>query len=153
VANGLKSESSVRLPSSEFDRGYASTFACSEPQRGKWRVDPKTGELIEYGAPPPAEAKLQINTDTHYADLRATDGTPIDSRRKHQEYMHANGLCLADDFKESMPKLKAEREQRLEGSHPEQVKDRVRDVVETMKKLAANPRLAVRRREGVDPDE
>lgn len=45
-----------------------------------------------------------------YDNLQATDGTPIDSRTKHREYMKANGLAMADDFKETWAKKQAERE-------------------------------------------
>jgi len=42
---------------------------------------------------------VPIIGDTHYDGLRATDGTPIDSRSKHREYMKRNGLTTVDDFK------------------------------------------------------
>jgi hypothetical protein len=157
MANGLKSESSVRLPSSQFDDGHTRIFGSErQPQRGKWVVDPKTGELIdigEYVPPEPEPSKLQINTDMHYAGIRATDGTPLESRRAHQEYMRANGLALADDFKGTWERARAQRDARYHGDTPEDTRERKQALAETIRKLEANPRLAVRRREGVIPDE
>ncbi len=37
--------------------------------------------------------------DRHYNDMKAPDGTPIDSRTKHREYMKAHNLTTIDDFK------------------------------------------------------
>lgn len=48
--------------------------------------------------------------DRHYDGLAATDGTPINSRTKHREYMKANGLTMADDFKQTWAKAQADRE-------------------------------------------
>lgn len=36
-----------------------------------------------------------------YAGLRATDGTPIDSREAHRAYMKRHNLTLTSDFKET----------------------------------------------------
>jgi hypothetical protein len=49
--------------------------------------------------------------DRSYDGLRATDGTDISSRSKHREYMKANGLATADDFKESWAKAQQQRDQ------------------------------------------
>lgn len=48
--------------------------------------------------------------DRHYDGLQATDGTPINSRTKHREYMKANGLTMADDFKQTWKDAAKERE-------------------------------------------
>ena len=48
--------------------------------------------------------------DRHYDGVQATDGTDISSRKKHREYMKANGLATADDFKETWAKTQQERE-------------------------------------------
>lgn len=46
------------------------------------------------------QPRLQIVTDSHYLGARSPiDGTPLESRRAHREYMRANGLVLADDMK------------------------------------------------------
>ena len=65
-----------------------------------------------------APAALMVFGEAHYDGMRATDGTPIDTRKKHREYMKANNLTTADDFKESWPKAVAELEQRRAGVVP-----------------------------------
>ena len=54
--------------------------------------------------------------DRHYDGLRATDGTPIDSRTKHREYMKRNGLAMVDDFKQTWAKAQKEREEYRSGT-------------------------------------
>lgn len=48
--------------------------------------------------------------DRHYDGLRATDGTPIDTRTKHRKYMKENGLAMMDDFKQTWADAAKERE-------------------------------------------
>lgn len=48
--------------------------------------------------------------DRSYDGMRATDGTDISTRTKHREYMKANGLTTADDFKETWAKAQESRE-------------------------------------------
>jgi hypothetical protein len=74
-----------------------------------WNGYPCEPFTVKDGEEPPVPARLQINTDSHYAGLRATDGTPIDSRTKHRAYMKANNLALADDFKGVWQKAEVER--------------------------------------------
>jgi len=56
------------------------------------------------------ESHVPVVGDAHYDGLRATDGTPIDTKQRHREYMRRNGLALADDFKDEWAKAKRERE-------------------------------------------
>ena len=53
--------------------------------------------------------------DRSYDGLRATDGTPIDSRSKHREYMKVNGLTTADDFTQTWNKAAKERADYYQG--------------------------------------
>jgi hypothetical protein len=48
--------------------------------------------------------------DRHYENLRASDGTDISTRTKHREYMKANNLTIADDFKGTWGAAAKERE-------------------------------------------
>ena len=48
--------------------------------------------------------------DRSYDGLAATDGTPINSRTKHREYMKANGLTTADDFKQTWDNARRQRD-------------------------------------------
>lgn len=79
--------------------------------RRSYRVNPTTGEIEELGAGYEPTARVEIMTDSHYAGLQATDGTAIDSRRKHRAYMKANNLTLADDFKQTWKDAPAKRAQ------------------------------------------
>lgn len=123
MANGLKSESEVRQISKEFETGYEIAFGTKRvPQRGIWRWDERSGRMVELGkgsasSGPDDRSGLQIMTDGYYDGLRATDGTDIGSRRKHREYMKANNLALADDYKETWSKAQREREKAATGQH------------------------------------
>lgn len=71
------------------------------------------GELIEIT--PDYQPQLRNDAgvlwgDRNYEGLRATDGTDISSRSKHREYMAANGLTMADDFKNTWAKAQAQRD-------------------------------------------
>lgn len=69
-------------------------------------------ELIEvtedYSAPARADSALW--GDRNYEGMVAPDGTDISSRTKHREYMKANSLATADDFKETWAKAQERRE-------------------------------------------
>ncbi|HET9554337.1 MAG TPA: hypothetical protein VFP50_15350 [Anaeromyxobacteraceae bacterium] len=58
-----------------------------------------------------ASGRVELMLDSHYDGLRATDGTPIDSRAKHREYMRRNNLTTVDDFKETWAKAAERRAQ------------------------------------------
>jgi hypothetical protein len=73
----------------------------------------EAGELVEVtGSPAPA---LRADSgalwgDSSYRDLRATDGTPIDTRTKHREYMKQHGLTTIDDYTQHFAKAERERD-------------------------------------------
>lgn len=69
--------------------------------------------------------------ERHYEGLAATDGTPIDSRAKHQQYMRSRGLTTADDFKFTWAQAAKEREARMAGVD----KTRADDVAQAVTKL------------------
>lgn len=50
-----------------------------------------------------------------YGGLKATDGTPLDSKRKHREYMQRNGLALSSDYTETIAKDSVQRVRRAHG--------------------------------------
>lgn len=49
--------------------------------------------------------------------FKAADGTIIDSKRKHREYMKRNNLATTDDFKGTWAKAAQERAKVFEGTH------------------------------------
>lgn len=81
--------------------------------RRRYIQDPKTLELIEI-----TEDHLpQLRTDSgvlwgdrHYDGLKATDGADISTRTRHREYMKANNVTVADDFKQTWAQAKERRE-------------------------------------------
>jgi putative FmdB family regulatory protein len=69
--------------------------------------------------------------DRHYDGLRATDGSPIDSRTKHRQYMKDRGLTMASDFTETWKSAAKEREVIRSGAS---TTDRLKDVRETVER-------------------
>lgn len=74
------------------------------------------------------ERKLSVNPamsgianalagDRHYDGLAATDGTPINTRTKHRQYMKEKGYGLVSDFKETWAAAARERELRRLGQY------------------------------------
>ena len=55
----------------------------------------------EYTPAPRTSTDSALWNDRSYDGLAATDGTPINSRSKHREYMKVNGLTTVDDFKQT----------------------------------------------------
>lgn len=75
----------------------------------------ETQSLEEIGLDVALPERVQIQTGNHYEGLRATDGTRIDTPRRHREYMKANGLAVDSDFKQTRelaPKRRAEEQKR-----------------------------------------
>jgi hypothetical protein len=63
----------------------------------------------------------RLVSDDHYHGLKATDGTPIDSRERHRAYMRHNNLTTMDDFSDDF-RAKARASQERENSrHRKQV--------------------------------
>lgn len=50
-----------------------------------------------------------------YGGVRATDGTPINSRKKHREYMKQNGLAMVSDYSDAF-RAKEKASQKREDS-------------------------------------
>jgi putative FmdB family regulatory protein len=90
------------------------------------------GQRMErYFTVAPGAAIGHVFNDRHYQDLKATDGTDISSRAKHQAYMKAKGLTTVDDYKETWKRDAQERTQRLAGVDS----SRAQDVAEAVRKL------------------
>ena len=83
--------------------------------RRRYRWNEETQQLEEVSADVEVTPRLQIQTGGHYEGLRATDGTRIDTRRRHAEYMRREGVGLASDFRKTIaeaPKKRAAEEKR-----------------------------------------
>jgi hypothetical protein len=61
------------------------------------------------------KSAVQISVDRHYENLNLVDGTVVNSRRQHREYMNARGLTLATDFKDTWKKGTEAREKMRAG--------------------------------------
>lgn len=85
--------------------------------RTRYRWNTETNSLEEIGSDYADPARGQINVDRHYENLGLQDGTVVNSRRQHREYMRAKGLTLADDFKGTWAKQAQERESIRSGTH------------------------------------
>jgi len=64
----------------------------------------------DYTPAPRTVTDSALWNDRSYDGLAATDGTPINSRTKHREYMKANGLTTADDFKGEWGRARQQRD-------------------------------------------
>jgi hypothetical protein len=105
-------------------------------------VQQPDGTLVEVGKDF-VQTREQVHVgalwgDRNYDGLRAPDGTPIDSRTKHRQYMKDNNLTIADDYKGEWAKAAKEKAEILKdgGDH----KQRKRDLVEAVHKLQAQGR-------------
>lgn len=67
-----------------------------------------------------------------YDNLRAPDGTPIDTPKKHREYLKANGLAMNSDFTEHHAKIQAEREKIFTPGAGFDSKQRKQDIARAM---------------------
>lgn len=85
----------------------------------RYRYSLETKQMVEVGAEwTDAERRAQTPTEElTYGHLTATDGTPLDTRRKHREYLEHHGLALADDYKETWEKASQRRKDFYAGRH------------------------------------
>jgi len=51
-----------------------------------------------------------------YGKITATDGTDLSTRKRHRDYMKANGLALADDYKNTWAKAEQRRQEYARGN-------------------------------------
>lgn len=107
--------------------------------RRRYRFNEETQALEEIGLDVELAPRVHLQTDTAYDGLKATDGTPIDTRRKHREYMQANNLTMVSDFTKTWAEAPAKRaaESRAELR---------RTLERTTNMLIENPKAKSRRR-------
>ena len=56
----------------------------------------------------------RLISESHYEGVRATDGTPIDTRARHKRYMEEHGVCHAGDYSPEFYKQRREEMARVE---------------------------------------
>jgi hypothetical protein len=108
----------ANIPLGEYHRHPPAFFHCGKPQE---RYFPPTG----YNA-----IENILAGDRHYDGLRASDGTDISTRSKHQAYMKANNLTIADDYKETWAKARAEKDAYMTGKKGTITKADIRETIE-----------------------
>lgn len=85
----------------EYDEGFERIFGKDrKPQRGRFVWDEESKSMVEVGgewtdAPRRAETGTEELT---YGNATASDGTLINTRKRHREYLKATGLAMAGDF-------------------------------------------------------
>jgi len=81
--------------------------------RKTYVYDPEQGKLVEGRSPSRIEGSGDgwRFSDRLYSGtpFKAPDGTVINSKKKHREYMRRTGLTTADDFKGTWDKAAQER--------------------------------------------
>ena len=110
----------IELSIGEYHRNPPALFHCSQQQG---RYFPPTG----YNA-----RDNILAGDRHYDGLVASDGTDISSRSKHQAYMKANNLTIADDYKETWAKARKEKDDYYTGKKGSISKADIRETIERM---------------------
>lgn len=107
--------------------------------RRRYRYDLEKKCLVELGEDwTDAPRTAAPVTDLYMDGTRATDGTDIGSRAKRRNYMQANGLADADDFRQTWAKAEAERA--LGAASPAQKRERTEALREAVHKLQARRR-------------
>lgn len=83
----------------DFDEGYERIFG-RERSRERGRFVVRDGAVVNVADDwTDAEGRAQTATEELiYSGVKATDGTPINSRKRHREYLKQNGLCMAADY-------------------------------------------------------
>lgn len=66
------------------------------------------------------------------------DGTVINSRKKHREYMKKNNLTTVDDFKNTWKEAQKEREAFFTGNDTREREQRKRDIVDAINRRSRN---------------
>lgn len=86
-----------------------------KPQRGRYVFVEELGKCVPVGedwSDTPRRAQVPTE-EIVYGNAKATDGTPINSRKKHREYLKRNGLAMANDFSEGYrERVKKSREEK-----------------------------------------
>jgi nitrous oxide reductase accessory protein NosL len=112
----------------EYDEGFDRIFGKDRKVKRGRTVYTQGGqplpEPIEPGADwTEAEGRAQtVTEELVYGGIKATDGVPINSRKKHREYLKQNGLAMAQDYSpEYQQREAASRERRGDKERTEMV--------------------------------
>ncbi len=126
----------------DFDAGYDRTFgAGKKPQRGRWVMTDHGLVPADQYVPESRALDAPILSGRFYEDAPpATDGTPLNTRERHERYMRENGVAMASDFKECGAREAAKRQAFREGRQDD------RDIQETVGRVMYDLEQKGRRR-------
>lgn len=98
----------------EWDEGFERTFGERKPARGRFVYTSGGTPLEEPVAvdgdwTQPDSGPARRSEEEVYGRITATDGADLSTRTRHREYMKANNLTIADDFKETWKRAEKER--------------------------------------------
>lgn len=89
--------------------------------RSTWHWSPEEGKLVEGPGPRRSDGSGDgwRFSDRIYSGtpFKGVDGTIIDSKRKHREYMKRHNLATVDDFKQTWKEAEKRREAVFTGKH------------------------------------
>ena len=93
-----------------------------------YHYNAKLKKMVE--GPAPRNCSTPLVSDAFYADkpFKAHDGTVIDSRKKHREYMKRHNLTTLDDFSGVLERKKQERESHYTGTNKRWREETKRDI-------------------------
>jgi hypothetical protein len=98
-----------------FESGYERAFGDRPVERGRWIYVEGRGLVpAEEYSEPLGDGRVMVVGDSHYEGAVAPDGTPIDTRRRHREYLKRTGLALAGDFSDDFRQRTKSSEDRAE---------------------------------------
>lgn len=82
--------------------------------RTRYRFNEQTKQMEEVGSDwTDTERRAPVVTEELvYGGQRMPDGADVSSRKKHREYLKATGLAMASDFRETIPRVQAQKESR-----------------------------------------
>lgn len=107
--------------------------------RSTWHWSPEEGKLVEGPGPRRTDGS---GDGWRYSDriysgkpFKAHDGTVIDSKKKHREYMKRHGLTTMDDFKGTWDRAAQKRAAFYEGRDPDIRRERRDDLGRAISKL------------------
>jgi hypothetical protein len=89
--------------------------------RNTWHWDPEQGKLVEGPGPRRSDGSGDgwRFSDRLYSGspFKGMDGTIIDSKKKHRDYMRRHNLATVDDFSGDWERAKKRREDVYTGRH------------------------------------
>lgn len=94
----------------EYESGFDRTFGERKKERGRWVYTAEGPVRVGEDWTPADRQAPRRSEEEVYGRVAATDGTDLSTRRRHREYMKANGLAMHSDYTETWEKAKKQRD-------------------------------------------